>query len=374
MQVYVRLPFAETLRAVIITPSDAVATVFSKLGCDEIKDNGGLCLRCCGRTLPLRASFHSAGVSRDAVIELLPRLLGGGGDGGSTGAESRSAYLEMYRGKKHDKVNPEEERLAKWTTCRLSGMPLHPPCVIDELGNLYNKEAMVHALLNKSMPEALGYVTSLKKHLRNVQLHENPSYSDKDGKGVRLACPVTGIPMNGKARFVAVRPAANSDKGDARSTVAHIMSEKAVKDDDLRAIAVDIVGGNNSDCCKIAAVNGNLEVTPVLPTGSDLDSLREATLTKRSEELAAAALKKKKKKVAAESTADRIDQVEMQSLVKKQKVNGESLMAPKHADAKIYNSLFHSKDGVPNGSHATTRKKPHTTTDYMVRGTMKYVA
>jgi hypothetical protein len=32
------------------------------------------------------------------------RLRGGGGDGGSTGAESRSSYLEMYKERKDDKV------------------------------------------------------------------------------------------------------------------------------------------------------------------------------------------------------------------------------------------------------------------------------
>lgn len=36
-------------------------------------------------------------------------------------------------------VNPAEEKLAKWTTCKLSGEMLQPPCVVDELGSLYNK-------------------------------------------------------------------------------------------------------------------------------------------------------------------------------------------------------------------------------------------
>ena len=36
-------------------------------------------------------------------------------------------------------VNPAEEKLARWTTCKLSGEKLEPPCVVDELGSLYNK-------------------------------------------------------------------------------------------------------------------------------------------------------------------------------------------------------------------------------------------
>ena len=57
-----------------------------------------------GRTLPPHSSLVVAGVTPGATLELLPRLCGGGGDGGSTGAESRSCYLEMYLGKKPDKV------------------------------------------------------------------------------------------------------------------------------------------------------------------------------------------------------------------------------------------------------------------------------
>ena len=59
---------------------------------------------CGGRTLDLRQSLVAAGVVPGASLQLLPRLRGGGGDGGSTGAESRSCYLEMYLGKKPDKV------------------------------------------------------------------------------------------------------------------------------------------------------------------------------------------------------------------------------------------------------------------------------
>lgn len=40
-------------------------------------------------------------------------------------------------------MNPEEERLARWTTCQLSGMPLQLPCVADELGSLFNKDAVL---------------------------------------------------------------------------------------------------------------------------------------------------------------------------------------------------------------------------------------
>ena len=57
-----------------------------------------------GRTYPQGTSLASAGVQSGDFIALYQRLRGGGGDGGSTGAESRSSFLEMYATKKAAKV------------------------------------------------------------------------------------------------------------------------------------------------------------------------------------------------------------------------------------------------------------------------------
>ncbi|KAI4340722.1 hypothetical protein MLD38_025532 [Melastoma candidum] len=63
-----------------------------------------------------------------STLVLACRLLGGGRDGGATGAESRDYYLNMYAVKKPDKVDPNEQRLSKWLNCALSGEPLTEPC------------------------------------------------------------------------------------------------------------------------------------------------------------------------------------------------------------------------------------------------------
>lgn len=52
------------------------------------------------------ATLSEAGVTEGATLSVSSRLRGGGGDGGSTGAESRSCYLEMYAERKPDKVRP----------------------------------------------------------------------------------------------------------------------------------------------------------------------------------------------------------------------------------------------------------------------------
>ena len=129
-------------------------------------------LACGSRPCRGHLSLAEAGLGPGSLCQLNLRLRGGGGDGGATGAESRISYLEMYMGKKADKaricpflsgqiqharltgslpdqVDPAEERLARFTRCSLSGDPLDPPCCADELGSLYNKDAVVAALLAK---------------------------------------------------------------------------------------------------------------------------------------------------------------------------------------------------------------------------------
>lgn len=56
------------------------------------------------RQLQESSTLQQAGVTNGATLSVVLRVRGGGGDGGSTGAESRSCYLEMYAEKKPDKV------------------------------------------------------------------------------------------------------------------------------------------------------------------------------------------------------------------------------------------------------------------------------
>jgi hypothetical protein len=56
------------------------------------------------RQLQDSSTLADAAVHDGATISVCSRLRGGGGDGGSTGAESRSCYLEMYAQRKPDKV------------------------------------------------------------------------------------------------------------------------------------------------------------------------------------------------------------------------------------------------------------------------------
>ncbi|GAX81855.1 hypothetical protein CEUSTIGMA_g9283.t1 [Chlamydomonas eustigma] len=228
-----------------------------------------------------------------STLQLSYRLLGGGGDGGSTGAESRSCYLEMYLGKKVEKVNPAEGLYAKWTRCHLTGEPLSPPVCVDELGNVFNKDAIVHALLHKSMPPPLAYITSLK-HITPLNLHPNPSRinngsamtssssstalalkgSSGPSNESQFCCPVSGVEFNGRYKFVVFK------------STGHVVSDKALKDaPDVVKELVGVTSWTASD------------LLPINPDEETLDRLREAVAAR----MASDREKKKLKKEAKQS-------------------------------------------------------------------------
>ena len=53
--------------------------------------------------------------------------------------------------------------MAKWRHCAISSQTLREPIVACYLGNLYNKESVIEALLDRSkMPELAMHIKSLK--------------------------------------------------------------------------------------------------------------------------------------------------------------------------------------------------------------------
>ncbi|KAK6944374.1 hypothetical protein RJ641_025476 [Dillenia turbinata] len=154
-----------------------------------------------------------------STLYLRLRLLGGGGDGGATGAESRDCYLNMYAVKKPDKVDPNEQRLSRWTTCALSFEPLKHPCVIDKLGNVFNKEKLVEALLEKKMPKGFDHIKGLKDMIA-IELSPIPGlkFDDDTSFMTRFQCPISGLEFNGKYKFFALK------------SCGHVLSAKALKE------------------------------------------------------------------------------------------------------------------------------------------------
>lgn len=127
-----------------------------------------------------------------------------GCDGGTI--PKRDELVRMK--KKPEQVDKNFEINAKWFHCALSQAELQPPVVACELGSLYNKEAVLEYLLDKS-----SVTSNVAKHIRSLKdvkelnLTANSTFKKDQADGgldfqaSRYICPVVGIEMNGRHRF-----------------------------------------------------------------------------------------------------------------------------------------------------------------------------
>lgn len=113
--------------------------------------------------------------------------------------------------KKPEQVEKNYELNAKWFHCALSQAELRSPVVCCELGNLYNKEAVLEYLIDKSSvtSDVASHIRSLKD-VKELNLTNNPTFDQKsveqadsylDFQASRFICPVVGIEMNGRYKF-----------------------------------------------------------------------------------------------------------------------------------------------------------------------------
>lgn len=259
-----------------------------------------------GKPLPDSTLMSSLRPLSTLLIRI--RLPGGGGDGGATGAESRDCYLNMYASKKPDKADPNETRLSRWTTCALSSEPLKAPIVIDRLGNLFNKETLIQALINKRIPKEFSHIRGLKDMIP-VDLAENP-----DGKTeLKFHCPITGLEFNGKYPFFAIRGC------------GHVISTKALKEVKLKSLCCLVCHKEFNEANKIA-INGSEEEVKIL---------RERMEAERGK---VKGDKKEKKVSGIKHAIAEVNGVE--NGVKKLK--NESIMVPQNATKEVYASIFTS--------------------------------
>ncbi|KAJ0246024.1 Replication termination factor 2 [Hirschfeldia incana] len=215
-QIIVKSPYSQQTVALQLDPSQSVLTLSGLTSLLE-SSLSDFCIALDGKPLNASTRIQVSNLPPVSVLALHPRLHGGGGDGGATGAESRDCYLNMYAEKKPDKVDPNEQRLSKWLNCALSNEPLAEPCVVDLLGNLFNKEALVNALLLKRLPKQFYYIKGLKDMV-NIKLEDVAGGFDGDTTSARFQCPVSGLEFNGKYKFYALRGC------------GHVVSAKALKE------------------------------------------------------------------------------------------------------------------------------------------------
>ncbi|XP_061689521.1 replication termination factor 2 [Syngnathoides biaculeatus] len=196
---------------------------------------------------------------------------------------------ELVKGpKKVEKVDKNAELAAKWKYCALSQEKLRRPIVACELGRLYNKDAVIEYLLDKSAERPnTDAVTHIRgtKDIKELNLTDNPEWEGerRNTKGDRyedihcgmFICPVVGLEMNGKHRFCYLQ------------TCGCVFSDRALKE-----VKTEI-------CHKCGDPFQNTDIVVLNGTKEDVEKLRD----KMEERRAKAKTKKSKKSKPAESVS-----------------------------------------------------------------------
>ncbi|XP_018559373.1 replication termination factor 2 [Lates calcarifer] len=196
---------------------------------------------------------------------------------------------ELVKGpKKVEKVDKNAELAAKWKYCALSQEKLRRPIVSCDLGRLYNKDAIIEYLLDKSADrpnaEAVTHIRGIKD-IKELNLTDNPEWEGerRNAKGDRyedihcgmFICPVVGLEMNGKHRFCYLQ------------TCGCVFSDRALKE-----VKTEI-------CHKCGDPFKDEDIVVLNGTKEEVEKLRE----KMEERRAKAKTKKSKKNKAAETVS-----------------------------------------------------------------------
>jgi len=128
-----------------------------------------------------------------------------GNDGGSI-PDRRDLVRNKPKAEQADKHN---QMIARWFFCALSKRRLQEPIVSCALGKLYNKDAIIEYLLDKSAygdgEEICGHIRSLKD-VKTLTLTPNPApltdVADVSERRAPFVCPLTIKEMIGTHPFV----------------------------------------------------------------------------------------------------------------------------------------------------------------------------
>lgn len=208
------------------------------------------------------------------------------------------------------KQSVKQTQLSRSKCCSLSQTELEEPVVACEMGNLYNKEALLGAFLDKQMPSDLSHIRNMKD-VKEAKFHVSPS-------GAR-SCPLTGLDFNGVIPFVVVWK------------TGYVLSEKAVKEMGISSLQGDYGPFTSNDLVKL------------LPLESDIGEIQESMKTRR--DLSAASCKKKKKNRAGEEEQQTSKKRKMwgQATIGVTSLTKEVIATLSNRDGEVYKSLFHNK-------------------------------
>ncbi|XP_037085684.1 replication termination factor 2-like [Pollicipes pollicipes] len=186
--------------------------------------------------------------------------------------------------KKGEQKDKDSVRKFKWRHCSISQSRLEKPIVACELGNIYSKSSVLEVLLDKdSKPASAEHIKGLKD-VKVLNLTKNSAGSMQPSKGdmyldteaAEFVCPVVGLEMNGKYKFVFLW------------SCGCVFSERAVR----------MV--KSETCHKCNTPFSEEDIIVLNPEDNDLDQMRTKMEARRAQ---LKVLKKEKRKVADETVA-----------------------------------------------------------------------
>ncbi|CAE7366036.1 rtf2 [Symbiodinium pilosum] len=189
-------------------------------------------------------------------------LTKGSGDRYAASLGEMNSYVQMIfedRG-----LGTLERHRVRMSTCMISQEALRDPVVACKLGNLYNKEAVIAALLNRKMPEDLSHIRALKDV---KQCMVTWAEAEKEEGQKRMVCPVSREDLDsGSSRAVLIWPS------------GAVISAKSLKEMKMKE-------------CPLTSkpFDADKDVIPLAPDGEELKKLRERLPTKKRKAQAVAA-------------------------------------------------------------------------------------
>lgn len=285
---------------------------------------------------------------------------------------------ELVRVKKKPEAKDKDSELAfKWRCCAITQETLQQPIVVCHLGKLYSKIPLIEALLDRStLPDFCKHIKSLKD-VKDLKLTNNPEFTKDEGKkegaidhrAAPYICPVLGLEMSGKFRFVALWSCGCVFSERALKEIGTKNCHKCTKpfeDDD-----VVIINGNEEDSVvmrsrmevrqlknkknkdKKTKVKIETEVTPSSNVSDDNKNLKRAAGPSKPEDIS-------KKLKTADNTLSKIGNVISSGKVTKaeevRKMKAEYSVAKDKTASDVYKSLFtsHKSEKEQNRAHWVT--------------------
>lgn len=252
--------------------------------------------------------------------------------------------------KKKAQASKEVKAGARWNYCHLSQLPLQKPVVVDQLGNLYNKEKLIEYMLDRTKYEnGPDYIKNLKD-IKELNLTPNPSYdSNRQENGdesntinkTQWICSITGLEMNGSFKFYCL------------FSCGCVFSERAYKS----------INSSNFKCIRCEKTYGENDLITINPTEEEIET-NIIKMKGRKEAIAKLKAEKAAEKSKASAKDDPISSETCDSKKTKRPVesSAKSLNNEKSKKVKsiqddpnasdVYKSIFNTCDKAKNQQKA----------------------